>query len=251
MYTVRKPQELDSLTNCIFTSNNTNKFIKINNLIFTNKYQQIDQNILLANKSIRELLHVTENKSVDLKIEFSNIDTPILQELTVTCQRNIQNSDKIKIEHKQLVDKFLLLNHGILFCKDHRGFLIVPECDEHNKKYIKYSIDEEVNGILNETTLIKFISVDSYLTFDTKEKSISKEIDLKTLGIGGLDEQFSILYRRAFMLFGIDYKILEQLNIKRPKGILLYGPPGTGKTLMARQLSNLLNCRDIQIVSGP
>lgn len=53
------------------------------------------------------------------------------------------------------------------------------------------------------------------------------------------------------MLFGIDYEILEQLNLKRLKGILLYGPPGTGKTLMARELSKMLGCDDIKIVNGP
>lgn len=53
------------------------------------------------------------------------------------------------------------------------------------------------------------------------------------------------------MLFGIDYEILEQLNLKRPKGIILYGPPGTGKTLMARELNKMLGCDDIKIVNGP
>jgi len=47
------------------------------------------------------------------------------------------------------------------------------------------------------------------------------------------------------------FEIIEQLEIKHVRGILLYGPPGTGKTLIARQIGKMLNAREPKIVNGP
>ncbi|KND03204.1 AAA family ATPase SEC18 [Spizellomyces punctatus DAOM BR117] len=71
------------------------------------------------------------------------------------------------------------------------------------------------------------------------------------LGIGGLDTEFSQIFRRAFASRIFPPSIVEKLGIQHVKGILLYGPPGTGKTLMARQIGKMLNAREPQIVNGP
>ncbi|KAI9017073.1 P-loop containing nucleoside triphosphate hydrolase protein [Gaertneriomyces semiglobifer] len=71
------------------------------------------------------------------------------------------------------------------------------------------------------------------------------------LGIGGLDNEFSQIFRRAFASRIFPPSIVEKLGIQHVKGILLYGPPGTGKTLMARQIGKMLNAREPQIVNGP
>ncbi|CAD5206635.1 unnamed protein product [Bursaphelenchus okinawaensis] len=75
--------------------------------------------------------------------------------------------------------------------------------------------------------------------------------DFEQMGIGGLDKEFSTIFRRAFAsrLFPPEY--IEQLAIKHVRGILLYGPPGTGKTLIARQIGKMLNAREPKIVNGP
>lgn len=71
------------------------------------------------------------------------------------------------------------------------------------------------------------------------------------MGIGGLDNEFNAIFRRAFASRVFPPEIIEQLGCKHVKGILLYGPPGTGKTLMARQIGNMLNAREPKIVNGP
>ncbi|XJO78664.1 hypothetical protein BDV3_003069 [Batrachochytrium dendrobatidis] len=71
------------------------------------------------------------------------------------------------------------------------------------------------------------------------------------LGIGGLDDEFSNIFRRAFVSRIFPPAIVEQLGIQHVKGILLYGPPGTGKTLMARQIGKMLNSNEPLIVNGP
>lgn len=71
------------------------------------------------------------------------------------------------------------------------------------------------------------------------------------MGIGGLDNEFNAIFRRAFASRVFPPEIIEDLGIKHVRGILLFGPPGTGKTLMARQIGKMLNAREPKIVNGP
>src|SRR5690348_1147955 len=71
------------------------------------------------------------------------------------------------------------------------------------------------------------------------------------MGIGGLDNEFSAIFRRAFASRLFPPDIIAQLGIKHVKGMLLYGPPGTGKTLIARQIGKMLAGKEPQVVNGP
>lgn len=71
------------------------------------------------------------------------------------------------------------------------------------------------------------------------------------MGIGGLDSEFSAIFRRAFASRIFPPDLVEKLGIQHVKGLLLYGPPGTGKTLMARQIGKMLNAREPKVVNGP
>jgi vesicle-fusing ATPase len=80
---------------------------------------------------------------------------------------------------------------------------------------------------------------------------INPDWDFQQMGIGGLDNEFSTIFRRAFATRVFPPKFIEQLGMKHVRGILLYGPPGTGKTLIARQIGKMLNAREPKIVNGP
>ncbi|XP_062519306.1 vesicle-fusing ATPase-like [Corticium candelabrum] len=84
-----------------------------------------------------------------------------------------------------------------------------------------------------------------------KMSLINPEWDFQKMGIGGLDKEFSAIFRRAFASRVFPPEIVEQMGVKHVKGILLFGPPGTGKTLMARQIGTMLNARTPEIVNGP
>jgi vesicle-fusing ATPase len=75
--------------------------------------------------------------------------------------------------------------------------------------------------------------------------------NFEKMGIGGLDNEFSDIFRRAFASRVFDSSFVQKLGIKHVKGILLYGPPGTGKTLMARQIGLMLNGKEPKVVNGP
>lgn len=102
-------------------------------------------------------------------------------------------------------------------------------------------------------TEIKIISTDKTIvieTNDTKELFNGK-FNFVDIGVGGLDKQFDIIFRRAFLSRLIPDKILKNLGVNHVRGLMLYGPPGCGKTLIARQIGKILNCEEPKIVSGP
>lgn len=77
------------------------------------------------------------------------------------------------------------------------------------------------------------------------------DFKMEDMGIGGLDEELTNIFRRAFASRRFPPAIVAKMGIEHVKGILLYGPPGTGKTLIARQLAKVLKAKELTIVNGP
>ncbi|KAI3379131.1 hypothetical protein SNEBB_010863 [Seison nebaliae] len=125
-----------------------------------------------------------------------------------------------------------------------------------NKKGVK----EATSGVLTGNSLILFQSSSTPMVMlignnKASNKNIQPIINpdwnFQKMGIGGLDEEFNAIFRRAFASRVFPPDIITQLGMKHVKGILLFGPPGTGKTLMARQIGQMLNAKEPKIVNGP
>ncbi|VIO95888.1 vesicle-fusing ATPase, putative [Brugia malayi] len=119
-------------------------------------------------------------------------------------------------------------------------------------------IEIDAGQLLPNSVIVFDKAEDSLLNLTGKSKGksayrsiINPDWDFQKMGIGGLDKEFSGIFRRAFASRVFPPEFIEQLGMKHVRGILLYGPPGTGKTLMARQIGKMLNAREPKIINGP
>lgn len=118
--------------------------------------------------------------------------------------------------------------------------------------------DTMARGLLTNSTQINFFR-DPKSPINLKASSrrpaanaiISPDFKFENMGIGGLDAEFSTIFRRAFASRIFPPGLVEKLGIQHVKGILLHGPPGTGKTLIARQIGKMLNAREPKVINGP
>ncbi len=237
-----------SITNKVFINNTFSHYIKVtknnNFAIFL-----VDDNSSLNNNSIvmtqlqRTYFKIELNDTVS--IEAYNKELTEHKEITFIIERKT-NKNKIVIDEKMYNSIKLDLMHipiikGMKYYSNNLIFTSALEDD-----YIK---------IIDEDTIINFIAVceNVIVEFNNNEtKSIFKsEFNFKELGIGGLDKQFEVIFRRAFASRAIPNKICKDLGINHVRGILLYGPPGCGKSLTARQIGKVLNCEEPKIVNGP
>ncbi|KAI0116409.1 P-loop containing nucleoside triphosphate hydrolase protein [Nemania sp. FL0031] len=80
---------------------------------------------------------------------------------------------------------------------------------------------------------------------------LSPDFKFEDMGIGGLGNEFSTIFRRAFASRVFPPGLVARMGIPHVKGMLLYGPPGTGKTLIARQIGKMLNAQPPKVINGP
>ncbi|KAI8991630.1 P-loop containing nucleoside triphosphate hydrolase protein [Mycotypha africana] len=128
------------------------------------------------------------------------------------------------------------------------------EVDAHQEKNT-----DAIRGLLMRETNVEFNKIEnSNLNLKQSKKRAMKakalikpDFQFEDLGIGGLDDEFNAIFRRAFASRIFPPALVEKLGVQHVKGLLLYGPPGTGKTLMARQIGKMLNAKEPKVVSGP
>ena len=113
-------------------------------------------------------------------------------------------------------------------------------------------------GILTRTTQMNFfkdaksgINLKASARRPAANAILQPSFKFEDMGIGGLDKEFSAIFRRAFASRIFPPGLIQNMGVQHVKGILLYGPPGTGKTLIARKIGQMLNAREPKVINGP
>ncbi|TFK66559.1 vesicular-fusion protein SEC18 [Pluteus cervinus] len=142
-----------------------------------------------------------------------------------------------------------------------KGVLALELADEQRRGPApghERSHDNLYRGVIMEKTDVNILQAPgSGIKIKTSAKKapanaiIAPNFKFEDMGIGGLDTEFSDIFRRAFASRVFPPGLVEKLGIQHVKGILLHGPPGTGKTLIARQIGKMLNAREPKVVNGP
>ncbi|PAA69946.1 hypothetical protein BOX15_Mlig016436g2, partial [Macrostomum lignano] len=213
-----------------------------------------------ANVSIGQPVGVEFNCSFDPRttcIATVTLEADFLLKKSTTTDP--YNSDEMLIEFTQCFPQMpLTVGQEIVFkFKDKKHLLL--RVKEMETLQPRGDVVAAQFGVISGNTIATFEKLpDSPLVLTGKAKAkqpyqsiINPDWNFSIMGIGGLDREFSDIFRRTFASRIFPPDLVEQLGMCHVRGLLLYGPPGTGKTLMARQIGKMLNAREPKIVNGP
>lgn len=133
--------------------------------------------------------------------------------------------------------------------------LVDLSMDESSKQTYRES---HARGILTNQTRVLFhrdgkgdFNMKPSMSKPNSNAILAPDFKFEDMGIGGLGDEFSTIFRRAFASRVFPPGLVAKMGIPHVKGMLLYGPPGTGKTLIARQIGKMLNARPPKVINGP
>ena len=204
------------------------------------------ENQILLSKVQREFLNKTISDDLNIsKIQKNEINK--IKSLRIIIE--LLSPEEEEIDSNELIKEFMDVYKDFPFNEEQKFYFKFKEtvtiC-----KVTEILFDEEIYetvGILESTSSVIFKSKNNSLTI----KGNKTFVDLESLGIGGLSDQFNIMFRRAFIQRSVDSDVIKKMGIDHVRGIMLHGPPGTGKTLIARQIGTLLDAKAPKIVNGP
>ncbi|KAJ8319895.1 hypothetical protein KUTeg_001482 [Tegillarca granosa] len=268
MKATKCPTEELSLTNCVIVSDQDFNEEKVQHLeistsphqkfVFSLKtYPRMAPGTIGFNLMQRKWAVISLNQELEVKAFQFNKRVDCIATITLEVdflQKKNANSDPY--DSDKMAQEFLMQFNNQAFTegqimafsfaeKKMLGVTIkeIEVMDISSMKDGKGKAKRAGRGILTPNSAVIFEKAENSklnLTGKSKSKSaytsiINPDWDFNKMGIGGLDEEFSAIFRRAFASRVFPPELVEQIGMKHVKGILLYGPPGTGKTLMARE----------------
>jgi vesicle-fusing ATPase len=260
-YTIGKTSgNSQAFTNCVYVKTKSLGYIKINTDTKECIFKVLeDINLEKEQISLNTYQRTWLNLAIGTKVKVNSISvglTKPISAITLVAKNLLPKQNPcIEITDEIVEEKIKKELLGLPIYKD---LQIVGLEGKLNLIPIEIESNEDNSNntqclIINSDTKIKLISTDKTIEIETSDtKELFKgDFNFLEMGIGGLDKQFEIIFRRAFSSRLIPDKILKNLGINHVRGLMLYGPAGTGKTLIARQIGKILNCEEPKVVNGP
>jgi len=278
------PNEELSLTNCVIVNENdfphTVSYLRIaadrgREFVFTlHRCSLVRSGYVGFNVIQRKQICLELDQEIQVEAYHVDIGSHLIGALVLEAdflQKKASTNDQYNTDlmaavfHEQFNKHIFSMDQPLVFkFKDKKNLsLRVKDIDGADAEAMAAGKKGEViklsRGVLTPNASITFEKAEAsglFLTGKAKPKQshtslFSADWDFQKMGIGGLDDQFVQILRRAFGSRIFPPEVIEKLGLKHVKGMLLYGPPGTGKTLMARQIGKMLNSREPKIVNGP
>lgn len=203
--------------------------------------------------ALSQLQRVDLNVELDKYVSISNPGDIRLEQMLISELRvNVNCVKKCTIDCRKLDDEFKTMFSGqVLYANS----IVAHKYSKSSNLMITIKCSDKC--IITRDTTIVFettkgnVILKNNLGAKKAANGALLNINFEKLGIGGLDKEFSDIFRRAFVSRVLPNTVVKKLGIKHIRGMILYGPPGCGKTLIARQISKSLKSVEPKIVSGP
>lgn len=225
-------------SNCVYMQKKLANYIEIKKESKTGIFKVIensyltDANMICFNNFQRGWLNATLNSIIICNTQLSSSFEPI-KSIKFIAKKLYPKKGQVEITDEMIERlKYELvgipINAELELIGCSKKVSLIPIIENPLNTYQVIALETEIKIISTDKTIV-------IETNDTKELFNGK-FNFVDIGVGGLDKQFDIIFRRAFLSRLIPDKILKNLGVNHVRGLMLYGPPGCGKTLIARQL---------------
>ncbi len=226
---------IQAITNCIYKKTKSLGYMKIDTGIKSATFKLLQNELIESDKIClntyqRSFLNITLGSKIMTNSVSSGLMKPIDSITFVVKNINPKFNFLIEISDEVIENE---IKKDLMGLPIYKNLQLVGLKGKINLIPIDFENDEDDTFIIDSKTKIKIISPDASILIDTSDtKELFKgDFNFSEMGIGGLDKQFELIFRRAFSSRLIPEKILKNLGINHVRGLMLYGLPGCGKCL--------------------
>ena len=237
----------NTLTHNLLDFNKTHLYLKINNVIYLSTCDSnIPKGKIGLSVIVRNKLNIKPNDYIKIEIyePISMGLKNVIFNVRLSNNKNLftEHEDELREKITEVLQKHYLSN-GQVMILNYKNLNILLDVRTNNDGYLDASTKIEITSNDTNVTIISGKMI--------KRDLFKEDYNFSSIGIGGLDTELLMAFRRSLSTRAHKQSVIDNLGIKHVKGIILHGPPGTGKTLIARKIGGMISNIEPKIINGP